>query len=167
MKSVLLFRHADATFDVKYKNDYERPLTHEGIEDAKKIGQYLAQFYTTPDIVVTSSATRALETITYAIKSGKWNSKLKIEKQIYGGRPDFLLILINEQQERYDSLCLVGHEPNFSLFVSKATDISYFDMPTASVVKINFDVEQWNEVVFGFGSLEYFIKSKELQLKIR
>ena len=43
MKSVILFRHGNASFDRMFLNDHERTLEKQGVRDAEKMGEYLFQ----------------------------------------------------------------------------------------------------------------------------
>ena len=41
MKKLILVRHAKASYENTFLQDYDRPLQKSGIEDIKQIGQYL------------------------------------------------------------------------------------------------------------------------------
>ena len=86
-----------------------------------------------------------------------------LESGIYGGSPNYLLELIHTQKDNYDSLCLVGHEPNFSSFISIATGQDYINFTTANMAKINFEVDYWTKVQFSAGNLEWHQQPKKLQ----
>ena len=102
-------------------------------------------------------------TVELAMDSAKWTSKFLLERGIYGGSPDFLLELIHSQDDIYNSICLVGHEPNFSMFISRATNDNYVNFTTANMAKINFDAQEWSRIFFGDGTLEWHQKPKELK----
>ena len=48
-----------------------------------------------------------------------------IEKLIYGGSVNTLISLLNKQNDRHNTICLVGHEPIFSSFVEKITNVKW------------------------------------------
>jgi len=162
MKSVLLFRHGQAGWENNiFGKDYDKPLTPNGIKDAEKMGVYLSKINNIPDLIISSSANRAKTTMELAYKGGGWKSKINFETKIYGGNPNFLLELINKQNNKYDSICLFGHEPNFSHFISLATE-EYQILNTASVAKINFKTNQWKKVRFKEGYLDWLINPTKL-----
>ena len=163
MKSVILFRHGKSDWDVPYGNDHERPLAKRGVEAAKKMGKFLYEKNQTPELVISSTAVRAKTTVELAMDSANWTSKLVLERGIYGGSPDFLLELIHNQNDIYSSICLVGHEPNFSMFISRATNDNYVHFTTANMAKINFDTQEWSRIFFGDGTLEWHQKPKEIK----
>ena len=163
MKSVILFRHGKSDWHVPYGNDHERPLAKKGVEAAKKMGKFLADKNQIPELVISSTAVRANTTVELAIDSAKWTSKLVLERGIYGGSPDFLIELIHSQDDVYNSICLVGHEPNFSFFISRASNQDYIHFTTANMAKINFDVNMWSKLQFGNGILEWHQKPKDIK----
>ena len=163
MKSVILFRHGKSNWDALYGNDHERPLAKRGVEAAKKMGKFLHEKNQIPELVISSTAVRAKTTVELAMDSAKWTSNFLLERGIYGGSPDFLLELIHSQDDIYNSICLVGHEPNFSMFISRATNDNYVNFTTANMAKINFDAQEWSRIFFGDGTLEWHQKPKELK----
>ena len=163
MKSILLFRHGQAGWgQAPFGIDHEKPLTPNGITEAEKMGKHLFEINTIPDLIISSTARRAKNTIQTAVKSGQWNAIINYEAKIYGGKPNFLLDLINEQNDKYNLICLVGHEPNFSSFVSLATG-EYKIFSTASVAKIDFNTNNWNKICFQQGSLNWLVSPSELK----
>ena len=162
MRSVILFRHAEAEWIGKTGSDHDRVLSPNGIKDAEKMGIYISKKNNIPELVISSTAIRAKTTAEVAIKSGKWGSPFQLEAGIYGGNPEFLLKLAKRQEEKVISVCFVGHEPNFSSFIAHATNNTYKNFPTASIAKIDFDVKSWEDVVFGFGILDFLVYPQEL-----
>ena len=162
MKSIILFRHGKSDWDASYDSDHDRPLSKRGIHAAMKMGKFLAESDQIPQLVISSTAVRARTTAELAMKSASWRSQLNLERGIYGGSPNFLLELVHAQDEDFDSICLVGHEPNFSSFISKATHGDYLNFTTANMAKINFEVKSWLQVQFGKGLLEWHQQPKRL-----
>ena len=70
---------------------------------------------------------------------------------------------MKEQDKRYNSICLVGHEPNFSAFISKAINTtSYIEFTTAAMAKIDFNIKEWSEIDFGIGKLNWLTSPKQI-----
>ena len=159
MKSVILFRHGKSDWNASYGSDHDRPLNKRGIEAAKKMGQFLYSKHQVPDLVISSTAIRAKTTIELAMKSSNWSSELILEKGIYGGSPDYLLSLIHIQKEKHGSICLVGHEPNFS-----SLNLCVHILTVLNMAKISFDVNSWVNVQFSTGKLEWHQQPKNLEV---
>ena len=160
MKSVIILRHAQAALTTSI--DHNRILTVQGQEDSSKVGKYILDINSIPDLVITSSAIRALSTAENAISGGKWNSKLIIDSKIYGGSPDYLLSLLADQDNKYESICLVGHEPNFSNFIYKSTN-KYVALKTCSIGIMNFNINKWEDINLGNGILSWLINPESLK----
>ena len=165
MKSIIIFRHGSTNDAIEYQRDYDRALTPRGIKDAQKMGRYLLGKNSNPDLVLSSSAVRARQTAEAAHAAGEWKSKFFLEPKIYGGSPYFLLDLIKQQDDNYDSICLVGHEPNFSNFIAKTTNANtYINFSTASMAKINFNIKEWARIDFEIGTLDWLTHPKDIKL---
>ena len=126
--------------------------------------KHLLNWRDLPELIISSTAVRAHTTVQLAIDNAQWKSRLILERGIYGGSPDFLLGLIHSQDNIYNSICLVGHEPNFSSFISKATNKNYINFTTANMAKVNFNVDLWAQVQFFNGELEWHQQPKNLEL---
>ena len=161
MKSIILFRHCKPESG-GFGQDHDRPLALAGISDAKKMGIYLSRKNELPDLVISSTAVRAKMTTEIAMAEGKWSCILELNATIYGGDPLFILNLINNQNNSISSICIVGHEPNFSNFIARSTSVVYMHFPKGSMAKIDFDVEQWEEIDMGLGSLVWLVQPEEI-----
>ena len=162
MKSILLFRHGKSEWNTYYDSDHNRPLSPRGIKAAKKMGVFLANKNQMPDLVISSTAVRAKTTVELAMKEGKWPSAMILESAIYGGPPTILLSIAQSQLESVESICFVGHEPNFSMFISQACGLSHIQFTTANMAKVDFNVNEWKEIEFGSGTLDWIQRPKEL-----
>ena len=161
MLNIIIFRHGKSDWDANYDMDHNRPLSKRGYKAAKIMGRYIKKIDQIPDKVVSSSATRARDTAEHAIRHGKWSSKLSIESKRYGGSSETLLDIIHHLDKKIKSVCLVGHEPTCSNFISLCT-FHRQRFTTASMAKINFKTDKWNKIEFGKGSLEWIKSPKEI-----
>ena len=163
MKTIIIFRHASTNAATEHQIDYDRTLTPRGLKDAERMGCYLLEKNIKPDVVFSSSAIRAKKTAEVAYTAGDWKSIFFLEPKIYGGSPYFLLDLIKQQHDSYNSICLVGHEPNFSNFIAKSINTTtYIDFPTAAMAKIDFDIQEWIQTDFKIGILDWLTHPKEV-----
>ena len=164
MKSVILFRHGKSDWGANYNHDHDRPLSKRGVRDAKKMGKFLSKKVEVPDLVISSTALRTRDTIELAVKNGGWSTIIKYEKSIYGASLEKLLNILKEQDNKYQCICLVGHEPIFSSFIEKVKGQSIIKFPTAAIGKVSFDIEKWNEINLTSDQceLKWFFKPKEI-----
>ena len=162
MKSVILFRHSETNYTASNGYDHDRLLTENGIEIAKKMGLYLSDINIIPDLIISSSALRAKETAMLAKDSGKWDSDFKLEKGIYGGNPNFIMSLLISQSNNLDSICIAGHEPHLSSFICKISNEDYLQFPVASIAKIDFMIDDWNDINFNNAIIDKIIKYRDV-----
>ena len=162
MKTIVLFRHGKSDWNVHFENDHDRPINERGINAAKKMGKYLADIKEIPELLISSTAHRTRETIELAAQSGNWKSECIFEPRIYGGSPNVLIEIIKNIDEKFNYVCLIGHEPNFSSFISKSCNEKFHRFPTASMAKIVYNKDKWVNVMFGSGQLEWIKRPKEL-----
>ena len=162
MKSILLFRHAKSDWNANYKKDHDRPLSKRGVKAAKVMGLYLLNIQQIPDLIISSTALRAKTTAQIAKKFGHWNADLIFDDNIYHCSADKLLFILSQQDPKMDFICIVGHQPIFSHFLSEITDSSWMKLPTASMVRIDLPIKTWKKLKFGRGTISWIKKPKEL-----
>ena len=126
------------------------------------MGLYLLNIQQIPDLIISSTALRAKTTAQIAKKFGQWNSELILDKNIYHCSIDQLLFILSQQDPKINFICIVGHQPIFSHFLSEITNSSWVKLPTASMVRIDLPLKNWRELKFGKGVLSWMKRPKEL-----
>ncbi len=76
MSRLFLFRHAKAAWAEPGMRDFDRKLSDDGIEEAKKMGIALHANALLPDHIICSSAVRARETFDAANYNGIWTNRV-------------------------------------------------------------------------------------------
>ena len=71
-------------------------------------------------------------------------------------------MFLQKQNDQYNSICIVGHEPKFSNFIDLSVNSENTYFPTATMAKIIFETTKWNLIEFGFGNLKWLISPKDL-----
>ena len=62
MKTLIVMRHAKSSWKHPDVADHDRPLNKRGKQDAPRMGKLLRQQKLTPQVIVSSTATRARRT---------------------------------------------------------------------------------------------------------
>jgi phosphohistidine phosphatase len=147
MKTLFLVRHAKSSWDDPSLADHERPLNDRGKRDAPKMGERLAKRGVTADLILSSSAVRALTTARIiAEKIGYDPKSIVADRRIYGAQVSTLLYLIQELDDEHERVMLFGHNPELTELAHRFSgDIE--DMPTCAVVELTFDTPRWADVV--------------------
>lgn len=107
---IYLLRHAQSGWANPGERDFDRTLNDTGYAEAETIADRAADKGYRPDILLSSTAIRCLETAD-AIKRA-FGGELDFDDidEMYNAQPDTYLALITGQKER-NSLMLIGHNP--------------------------------------------------------
>ena len=162
MKTLLLLRHAKSSWGDHSLPDFERPLNDRGKRDAPRMGKALKESGPIPDLIISSPATRAKETIEAFVKSAKLDLKVKYDESIYGALSAELMELVRRLPDVNSSVLLVGHNPGFEELAGRLTGTSQH-MTTAALVCIEFKADRWEDVEDGQGKLVWMLTPKQLQ----
>lgn len=106
------------------------------------MGRVLEALDLKPDLVLTSTATRARDTVRVAAESGRWDCPIVEEPGFYGADPDSVLEIASKVSDA-DRLMLVGHEPTWSSLLSRITG-RRTEMKTGSVAVVAVPIEDWS-----------------------
>lgn len=165
MKTVLLLRHAKSDWDSSFGHDRERPINKRGKKEARRMGRFLADVDFLPDRIVCSSAVRARTTLEFAVDEGSWDEQIstKLTDELYDTTSENALALIQQQDDAFSRLLLVGHEPTWSRLVGALIGRANLRITTATLVRVDFNVPRWQDVDPGSGELRWLVPAKLLR----
>ena len=159
-KQLILFRHGKSDWTADWQADHNRPLAKRGIKAAKTMGRLLTAAAQVPNAVITSSAVRAASTVELAAKAGGWDCPIEVTDALYAADPAQVLTEIQQVSDAIQTLLLAGHEPTWSTLAARLIGGGQIRFPTAAMVRIDFDVNAWNQVDFGRGALIWLLQPK-------
>ena len=160
MRSLILFRHGKSDWDADYGSDHERPLANRGKEAAICMGRMLSHAGQTPQLAVTSSALRARATLQLAVRAGRWDCQIRVEDALYGCSIGSILHWIRVLKDDPECLLLTGHEPTWSELAGSLIGEAAIRVPTAAMLKIDFQIDSWQQIDSGYGQLKWLIPPK-------
>jgi phosphohistidine phosphatase len=164
VKTLLLLRHAKSDQGPEYPDDHARPLAKRGQKDARRMGRFLAVAGLLPDVAVSSTAERALDTLTRAMEAGGWTDvPAHATDALYEATAEAVLDVVRALGADAETALLVGHEPTFSHVVSRLVGGGAVEMATGALARVELDVEGWAEVEFGRGALAWLVPPKALR----
>ena len=111
------------------------------------MGKFLSKRAEVPELILSSTALRTWETTKLAIETGNWDVDVELEKKIYGASLEEIINIIKNQEDKYNSICLVGHEPIFSSIIRLIGNKKKMKFPTASMARIIFFTSDWRKVL--------------------
>jgi len=149
---VYFLRHADA--DPDKSDDYERKLTPKGLEQSEKVGKFCARYGLVPDLILTSPVVRAKQTAKLVSKKLGGVELIEAPFLTCGMTPDAFLGEVGGLT-KFDSVMVVGHEPDFSQTISRLVGLPSSDgikVRKSSVTAIDLPVVQG-----GAGRLQFSV----------
>lgn len=145
MKTLTIVRHAKSSWDNPGLSDHDRPLNKRGHRDAPLMGRRIVRHGIRPSLIVSSPAVRAWSTARAVARAvGYPYEFLEKEPLLYHASVDRILDVIRAQDERCNNLMLCGHNPGFTDFANFLVPGLTNNMPTACVVCVEIDQDDWN-----------------------
>jgi phosphohistidine phosphatase len=144
MKTLTLVRHAKSSWRDTVLSDRERPLNKRGTRDAPIMGRRAVDAGIRPSLIVSSPAVRAWTTAkVFAMELGYPVEFLQREDDIYLASLDSLIDVVASQDAGFNSLMLFGHNPGLTDFANYLSPGLTNNLPTAGIVSVQFDQEDW------------------------
>ena len=144
MKTLTIVRHAKSSWNDPMLVDRERPLNKRGERDAPVMGQRINAAGIRPSLIISSPAVRAWTTAkVVAQQLGYPREFLQREGDLYLASLDTLLDVVALQDPGFNSLMLFGHNPGLTDFVNYLVPDLTDNLPTAGVVAVNFEHDDW------------------------
>lgn len=166
MRTLHLLRHAKASRDGA--DDRDRPLAARGVRAATVVGVYLAQEGLVPDLVLCSSARRAVETWEAVAAQLPRPPRVRREDSLYLAPPGELLARVREAPGAAHSVLVVGHNPGlFELAASLAAGDAdavrrLGKFPTGALASFALEHGGWGELGPGRVTLAGFVAPADL-----
>ena len=155
MKSITIIRHAESNWNSEVLTDFDRPLNDRGFKDAELMGNILAEKKYTPDMIISSSAIRAITTAKIIADQIQFNNKIIKEGKIYRASSDELFNMIMKLNDTINSIVFVGHNPTLHILSEYLSSEQFIEFPECSIVKVNFEINSWSKIQSG--NMEYFL----------
>ncbi len=145
MKTLTIVRHAKSSWKHKELSDRERPLNKRGQRDAPRMGERIAAAGIRPSLIISSPAVRAWTTARLIAKAlGYPVEFLHREEELYLASLKDLLDVVAAQDNGFNNLMIVGHNPGLTDFVNYLSPGLTGNLPTAGVVSVTVDRDDWN-----------------------
>jgi len=166
MKTLLIIRHAKSSWSNPDLQDFDRPLNNRGSKDVKMMAHILAERVGTIDLILTSTAKRALATTSALIRDeGIDYKELKQKDNLYHASALKIRTLISQQVDLHESIAIVGHNPGLTNLSNEIGNVSIDNVPTTGILAFEFDIENWQDILKKDGKLLFFEYPKRHKAK--
>ncbi len=158
--TLLLMRHGKSDWSARYDHDTDRPLNDRGRRAARLMGWFLDSSGHRPDLVLTSPARRARDTVALLSKAAGLDGPVTVADCLYEQAPGDVLHLLRSQVPADAQLVLaVGHETTWSEAIELLTG-ARVRLPTAAVACVELAARDWSQVTAGCGRLLWLVPPK-------
>lgn len=146
-RTLVIIRHAKSSWVNPLQSDFDRSLNDRGDKDAPMMGDRLKAKKIIPDLIISSTAKRALQTAKKIAKQlGYAESKIKSYDKLYHCISQVFEEVIYEIADDVRTVFIVAHNPGISSFANELSDGFRIDtMPTCGMVGAKLELDDWNE----------------------
>lgn len=150
MKTLYIVRHAKSSWEYSGIDDIDRPLKKRGIKDAHLMSKFLSKNIDRPDLLLSSSANRALHTAVIFCDNLSYPlANLQINKQLYSFSDGYLVKTVLALDDGFNSAMIFSHDHGINTFVNKFGSQPIAHVTTCGVIGIQFDQKHWKNVKKG------------------
>jgi phosphohistidine phosphatase len=168
---LFLLRHAKSSWDDPTAADHDRPLAPRGIDAADRLRRHFDEAGLRPDVVLCSSARRAVATLDGIRPALPPHVDVRVESHLYTGESAVLLDRLRTLSEDVGAALVVGHNPAIGdlavrLTAGVATDADAFDrmrlkFPTGACATVRVD-GPWARLNWRGATLDSFVIPRDL-----
>jgi phosphohistidine phosphatase len=145
MKRVLVYRHAKTEKTGENMADFVRELTDVGEQQARSIGRILARDRLAPQLIITSDAVRAVQTAELTREEANFDVSIREREELYGADAADYVSVLREQDDTYDTVMVVGHNPAIEDLLGMLTGREV-GMKTGWVAVVDIEIDTWEEL---------------------
>jgi phosphohistidine phosphatase len=145
MKKLILIRHAKSDWGTPWLEDHERPLAERGRKDAPKMAKQLKKRNLKPEILLSSTALRAVETAKITAQELNFpEDEICYEKNLYHASPGTILKYIHLQKDSKNTLLIFGHNPGLNELITYLGG-KIENLPTSGQFGFILKSDHWND----------------------
>jgi phosphohistidine phosphatase len=127
------------------KADYSRDLIEKGTRQATHLSRILAAAGQRIDLIVSSSADRALETALIVARHLGLESLVESDESFYGCSVGHWLKTLRKRPDTIGSIMVVGHNPEMEMLAMSLGAGDDLVLPTCGTIKLD-GVDSWSDL---------------------
>ena len=160
-RALLFMRHCKSDWDQDGVDDFDRPLSGRGIEDARRMGRFLKESGLAPDALVASPSARTRRTVEIVARRAKCRLPIVWERSLYGTGADTYVSTLRALEGSITTPLLVGHNPSLEEIIALLTG-GYVRLPTGAMVLLHpgtelYPLRRWSELAPGSCALAWLV----------
>ena len=116
-----------------------------------------------PDLIISSLALRAQITADNLGNKIGYEGRIHYMEELYNSRPETIMNVLTLQDDSYETIFVVGHNPELTEFANFLVEDNFPKLPTLGVLTINLNIESWNDIATKCGEIDFFIQPKQFK----
>ena len=162
MKTLIIVRHGAFDHSNTQITDSDHPLTRDGRRQTEEMARQFARLDIYPDLLVSSTAKRAIETAKiYAKRLKIPAASIRIKKNIFEAERSEILRVVQSIDDTASTILLIGHHPAVTNLLQHLVDSDIEKMSLASLAVLELSTESWRTISFKQGELVKYLEPKE------
>ena len=161
MKRLSLLRHAKSSWECSGLTDHDRPLERRGERAALVMGRYIAQQRLVPDLVLCSTAVRAVETRALVISQWPDEPPTTFDRDLYLSGVAAIRRRVAKVEDAIDHVLVIGHNPDLQDLALTLAAGNHAPLkrkaahkfPTAALAVLHFSIDTWQALLRAQGTL--------------
>lgn len=167
MKTIYIVRHARAHRRGDSSEDFSRELTEDGKLDAHRVGLFLKKRNILPDLVLSSTAKRAVQTAQILADEMMYSrSEIDFDDSLYEIEVEDLLQILHHLNNDHQSVMLVGHNPPMSILADYLTRYGVGNLSPGSIFGCEFKTDTWKAISKYGGSCRFLETPQTVHQKL-
>lgn len=161
VKRLLILRHGKSSWDNPNLPDHDRPLAKRGERDAPRIGRLIQAKNLIPELILSSTAKRAVRTAELVAKHCTYSGDILYKSKLYHALPASSATVLKDSGS-YNFIMIVGHNPGLEDLLENLVG-EYQRLPTAALAHVSLPISRWSSFQLSVeGVLENIWRPKEL-----
>ncbi len=144
MKKLYIVRHTQKD-DTKIGDDYDKPLTQEGLDNAHAIGAFLKNQKSTCDLIVSSPAKRTRQTSEIIAEELNYRKSIMYNEVLYMAYVNEMIETITYTFDTVNTMVLVAHNPSVTALALTLVGLKE-EIKMGGVVEIEFNCDSWIDI---------------------
>ncbi|MGE0566355.1 MAG: histidine phosphatase family protein [Bacteroidia bacterium] len=147
MKKLILVRHAKSDWGNDTLRDIDRPLNERGYDAAYRISEWYKKNHDTPELIISSDATRAISTAAIFARELKTDTaKIILTSKVYEADVATLMGYLKNLPNEFNSVMIFGHNPGFTDLANALNSELFFEnVPTCGLIGMELEIKKWSE----------------------
>ncbi|WP_417693666.1 SixA phosphatase family protein [Roseibium sp.] len=170
MLRLLLLRHAKSDWSNPALDDFDRPLNQRGEKVTEVMAEYINETCPPPDLILCSTSVRTRQTLKGLLDHIAVDTDIQLRGELYEDSEEDYLPLLQNLDSVAETVLLIGHNPatedTASRLYGTGSQVAFADLsekyPTGALTVLTFPISRWTDLREGSGTLERFIKPRDL-----